>query len=65
MRAIRASCRLEMESVRLFDQAPIAPIDLYHRRLRGAGARIRQAASQTNEENRSVETQTDEVNMTL
>lgn len=59
--AIRAASRLEVESVRLFDQAPILPIDLYHRRLRGQPALIRQAGSQTNEDARSVEAQTDEV----
>lgn len=61
MLAIRAASRLEVESVRLFDQAPIPPIDLYHRRLRGQPALIRQAGSQTNEDARSVEAQTDEV----
>lgn len=59
--AILAACRLETESIRLFDQAPIAPLDLYHRRLRGQSAKIRQTATQTNEDDRSVETQTDEV----
>lgn len=59
--AVRAASRLEVESVRLFDQAPIPPIDLYHRRLRGHPALIRQAGSQTNEDARSVEAQTDEV----
>eukprot|EP00752_Nemacystus_decipiens_P007144 g6397.t1 len=59
--AIRAASRLEVESVRLFDQAPISPIDLYHRRLRAQPAFIRQAGSQTNEDARSVEVQTDEI----
>lgn len=59
--AIRAASRLEVESARLFDQPPILPIDLYHRRLRGQPALIRQAGSQTNEDARSVEAQTDEV----
>lgn len=61
MRAVRAVSRLEMESVRLFDQPPVTPIDLYHRKLRGQPALIRQVASQTNDDARSVEAQTDEV----
>ncbi|CAM9720835.1 unnamed protein product, partial [Ectocarpus fasciculatus] len=61
VRAIRGASRLEVESVRLFDQAPILPIDLYHRRLRGQPALIRQAGTQTNEDARSVEGQTDEI----
>lgn len=63
MLAVRAASRLEVESVRLFDQAPVPPIDLYHRRLRGQPALIRQVGSQTNEDARSVETQTDEVSV--
>lgn len=58
---MRASSRLDVISVRLFAQAPVTPLELYHRRLRGQGARIRQVATQTNDENRSVEMQTDEV----
>ncbi|CAM9665679.1 unnamed protein product [Ectocarpus sp. 4 AP-2014] len=61
VRAIRRASRLEVESVRLFDQAPILPIDLYHRRLRGQPASIRQAGTQTNDDARSVEGQTDEI----
>ncbi|CAB1117592.1 unnamed protein product [Ectocarpus sp. CCAP 1310/34] len=61
VRAIRRVSRLEVESVRLFDQAPILPIDLYHRRLRGQSALIRQAGTQTNDDARSVEGQTDEI----
>ncbi|CAM9530285.1 unnamed protein product, partial [Hapterophycus canaliculatus] len=59
--AVRAASRLEVESSRLFDQAPILPIDLYHRRLRGQLATIRQAGSQTNEDARSVDVQTEEI----
>ncbi|CAM9298502.1 unnamed protein product [Scytosiphon promiscuus] len=59
--AIRAACRLEVTSSRIFDQAPILPIDLYHRMLRGQPAMIRQAGSQTNEDARSVDVQTDEI----
>ncbi|CAM9816841.1 unnamed protein product [Ectocarpus sp. 6 AP-2014] len=61
VRAIRGASRLEVESVRLFDQVPILPIDLYHRRLRGQPALIRQAGTQTNDDARSVEGQTDEI----
>ena len=63
--AIRSASRLEVESVRLFDQLPVAPIDLYYRRLRGQPPLIRQVATQTNEDARSVDTQTDEARETL
>lgn len=65
VRAIRAASRLEIESVRLFDQPPVTPIDLYHRKLRWQPAVIRQVASQTNDDARSVEAQTDEVGVLL
>lgn len=59
--ATHAFSRLEAESVRLFDQPPVVPIDLYQRRLRAQPALIRQVASQTNDDARSMETQTEEV----
>lgn len=59
--AISALSRLEAESVRLFDQPPVTLIDLYQRRLRAQPALIRQVASQTNDDARSMDTQTEEV----